>query len=441
MHNILSYRDCLLLNLPDNSQSIINLSQKNTICNNIDLYNIHHNNINHNINDNLYNNIDNITQLNTYDVNIINDDNSDDDEEIIINMSRLLEPKLEHSNYKLLDRELNKIRALSSFKNNLVEHIIRYFRSHKFYNHSKLKYIRTQMYNHFPNWFFNLNMIGQIIDFLPQSSFNIQDNLDYIFNENNIQKRKNFDSKLLTFNPNYINDDLQTIQIIKKEFNNVIRYHLITNGGIWKLLPITSLQLDNIKKRYIGSSDHFDEYLVIMLLRYKFLGGLNNHLSIPPIIYKYLNITTELFGSPFNVITTEYCSPFPDVEHLFGSSGSFMNYHLKDNQIYAINPPYDVHVIKLLADKLNSDLHHLQNVTIYITIPLWKDDFPAYNILKSNIYLKDECELKRELFPFYHYFKNRFIQISNTYLLVLSTSSNYFTCDQIKKKWLLISQK
>jgi len=402
MDNFFTYRDCLLLNLPDTN---------NILTNNITTNNFIFNDVR------------------------INDKFIDDDEP----MTRFLGPKMEHSTYSLLDIELNKIRALSSFKNNLVEHIIRYFRSHKFYNNCKLKYIRTQMYNHFPNWFFKLNMIGKIINFIPIAPFEVQENLDYIFNENNIEKKKDFDSKLLTFNNYYLKDELQTTQIVKKESNNIIRYHLVTNGGIWKLLPITTNQLDNIWKRYIGPVELFNEYLVIMLLRYKFLGGLNNHLSIPPIIYKNLHIDVELFGSPLNVITSQYCSPFPDIEHLFGSSGSFMDFKFIDNQTYAINPPYDVQVVKLLADKLNIELVNLKNITIYITIPLWKDDFPAYNIIKSNVFLKDECELKRELYPFFHYFKNRLIQISDTYLMILSTGTNFETCYQVKQRWLNIS--
>lgn len=293
-----------------------------------------------------------------------------------------------------------------------------------------------QMFNHFPSWFFRLNMVGKVKNFLPETSFEIQENLDYIFNENDIRKRKDFDEKLLTFNDEYINDSLQTYEIVKRENNNVVRYHIVTNGGIWKMLPITMYQMNNIRRRYNGPKELYEEYLMIMLLRYKFLGGLNNHLSIPPIIYKQLNVDVELFGSPLNVITREYCSPFYDIEGLFGSSGSFMDYKFRDNQIYGINPPYNVEVIRLLVEKLSKEMGELKNVTMYITIPLWRKDFPGYEMLKSSIYLKDECELKREQYPFYHYFKNRLIPIIDTYLMVLSTGNKYETCEKIKKRWM-----
>ena len=81
---------------------------------------------------------------------------------------RKIGPKLPKSSYPRLDAEINKIRALSSFKNNLIEHVIRYFKAHKIYHGGKLKYIRRQMMNHFPNWFFKLNNEGKVIDFIPQ---------------------------------------------------------------------------------------------------------------------------------------------------------------------------------------------------------------------------------------------------------------------------------
>lgn len=343
--------------------------------------------------------------------------------------------KRTNNTYFKLNQEVNLIRALSSFKNNLVEHIIRYFRAHQFYNQAKLKYIRIQMYNHFPNWFFNLNLKGQLKGFIPQAPLEIQDNLDYLFKEHQIEKKSDFDQKLLTFNLKYLKHDLIVNQIKITEQNRQFLYSLETNNGEWILLPITKQQHHRLKTRYLNKEE-FDQHLAIMLLRYKFLGGLNNHLSVPPVIYSHLKVDLELYGTPFNVMVPDYCSPFPeDLEEHFGSRGSVINYRLKDNQVYAANPPYDVQVIQQLAEKLAEELTELNNTTVYLIIPLWKDDFPAHDLLLKNSYLKDNCELNRDEYPFYHYFKERLIPAVNTYLLVFSTGEQYYTCDQIKKMW------
>jgi hypothetical protein len=340
--------------------------------------------------------------------------------------------------FPVLDSELNKIRALSSFKNNLVEHLIKYFRSHKLYNSGKLKYIRTQMYNHFPNWFFNLNNLGRIQEFLPIGPMEVQENLDYIFRENKIEKRNDFDSKLLVFNPRYIKDKLITSQIKRSERFNYIKYELVTNHGEWKLLSITRKQEANLKSRYVGVNGKFYEYVSVLLLRYKFLGGLNNHLSIPPSIYYKLGINVELFGSPFNVSVPTYCSPFPDIERYFGSQGSFSNHSLKSGMEYAANPPYDVKIVLQMAEWLEKELarEDLKDVSVYITLPLWKKDFPGYQILRDSIWFRDEAELGREDYPFLHYFRGRLIPASDTYLLILSKRTRLkWNCEQIKKLW------
>ena len=344
--------------------------------------------------------------------------------------------------YVILDGELNKIRALSSFKNILVEHLIKYFRSHKMYNNGKLKYVRTQMYNHFPNWFFNLNNKGQIVNFLPTGPLDIQENLDYIFRDQGLEKRNDFDVKLLHFNPRYIRDKLVTHEIIRNEYFHLVKYELNTNHGNWKLLYITKQQESNLRYRYNGPPEMYDQYVIIMLLRYKFLGGLNNHLSIPPVVYRGLGINMELFGSPFNVSVREYASPFHDIEKYFGSQGSFNQITLKSNRAYAANPPYDVKVVLQMSQWLNEQLgrKELTNVVIYLTLPLWRKDFPGYQLLRDSRWFRDEAELGREDYPFLHYFRGKLIPASDTYLMIMSTENNTrsdlrYNCGDVIRLW------
>ena len=294
------------------------------------------------------------------------------------------------------------------------------------------------MYNHFPNWFFNLNNSDKVIDFLPTDAMEVQDNLDYIFRENKIEKRNDFDSKLLVFNPKYIKIKLETFDILKADKFNFVKYSLSTNNGNWKLLSITKKQEFSLRERYVGPRGLFEQYVAILLLRYKFLGGLNNHLSIPPSIYKTLDVSVELFGSPLNVAMPRYCSPFPDIEKYFGSLGKFNNISLTSNTNYAANPPYDVTLVCKMAEWINSEMKRpdLKNVTIYIVLPLWKKDFPGYDMLISSKWFRDKSELGREDYPFLHYFRSRLIPASDTYLIILSSNKKLkYTCKEIKNIW------
>jgi hypothetical protein len=294
------------------------------------------------------------------------------------------------------------------------------------------------MYNHFPNWFFNLNNQGKIVNFVPTDYLEVQDNLDYILQEHHLEKRTDFDQKLLLFNNMYIRDKFVTLDIVRNETVNLVMYELKTNNGIWKLLNITKKQDQNLKERYSGPPELYTQYVAIMLLRYKFLGGINNHLSIPPTVYKYLGINMELFGSPLNVTEKEYASPFYDIERFFGSQGSFNQISLKNNRSYAANPPYDVKVVLQMASWLNKELDRpeLNNVVVYLTLPLWRVDFPGYKLLRESKWFRGESELKREEYPFLHYFKGKLIAASDTYLMIMSTRPTIkYNCQDIKGTW------
>ena len=121
---------------------------------------------------------------------------------------------LEKQMYPLLDLEINKIKALNIFKRRLIHNILKYFRYHQVFD--RKRYIERQMYNLFPNWFFQLNMDGKIIDFTPQAPLVVQDNLDYIFRERRVLKRADFDPKLLTFDEGFIKQITGVTEIVSK---------------------------------------------------------------------------------------------------------------------------------------------------------------------------------------------------------------------------------
>jgi hypothetical protein len=350
-----------------------------------------------------------------------------------IERPRIIIKPLEKQIYPELDNEINKIKALNIFKRRLIHNILKYFRYHKLFD--RKRYIERQMYNHFTNWFFQLNLDNDIENFIPLKPFEIQENLDYIFNERAIQKTVDFDPKLLAFDAKYIKDLTGVYEIIRKEKDNNIFYCLKTNAGLYRLLPISNTQYKHLTKIYSGPKNKFDEYICIILARYKFLGGMNNHLSIPPSVYKHLDISFELFGTPLNTMTKTYCSPFPEYETYFGSIGSFFNYTLEKNTIYGANPPFNAKLIERMVQKIETELPNIQNTTIYVAIPKWQNDFASDTLLQNSKYIIDDCSLDKDKFPYYHYYKQLYVSAVDSRIFVLANESNAKTCEDIMKMW------
>jgi hypothetical protein len=100
-----------------------------------------------------------------------------------------------------------------------------------------------------------------------------------------------------------------------------------------------------LKEIFSGQPKDYPEYKSLLLSAYEFMGNLNNHLSIPPNVFKKYNIH-ELFGSPLNT-SNPYCSPFKIEVDYFSSGGSFFDYKIKPG-ISVANPPFD----EILAEKM-----------------------------------------------------------------------------------------
>jgi Phosphorylated CTD interacting factor 1 WW domain len=349
----------------------------------------------------------------------------------LVKKNRINDVRIVSDKYKMINYEINKIKALNIFKYRLIHNILKYFRYHKLYD--KKCYIEHQLSNHFPNWFFQLN----VKNFIPLTPFQIQENLDYIFGERKIEKRVDFDVRLLLFDVKYIKNITCIVSILKKVQINYVYYALNTNVGIYNLMPISIIQYDHLMRNYTGPNDRFDEYLCIILARYKFLGGLNNHLSVPPNVYKFMNINCELFGSPLNTVCNKYCSPFFEYEQYFGSLGSFFNYKLQTNMVYGVNPPFSANIITKMVQKIEYELTMVKNITLYIIIPKWDDNFDGFDILKKSKFSKTpECiELSKKMYPYYNYFKLQYVSVVDSLLIILSNADNFKTPTDIKNEW------
>jgi hypothetical protein len=94
----------------------------------------------------------------------------------------------------------------------------------------------------------------------------------------------------------------------------------------------------------------FNYYLWCLLTRYRTILGTNRRFegsglqaSIPPEGFRYMvdnfDVSMECFASPFNCFFTRYCSAFNDIDLLFGSCGSFLNFYPLQGSFQA-NPPF-----------------------------------------------------------------------------------------------------
>jgi len=271
---------------------------------------------------------------------------------------------------------------------------------------------------------------------VPQVKLDIQDNLDYIFMTQGVTKEQDFDPKFLLFDPIHVRYDIRTHKISFNEKDRFMFCDLVTNTREPQdFLRITVDQYDRLKRLYWGPSAKFHERLAILLLRYGHLGGMNNHLSVPPRVYKTLGVRVELFGSPFNTCTSQYCSPFGEIESHFGSAGSFFNYTLQSNTVYSANPPFDAVIIKKMAAKLTRELNRTENVTVYISIPFWKNNFIGFEILRDSQHFKEYCVLPNYQFPYYNYYRDKLIPVIDTYWIVFSNTDSYCDCAKLQQIW------
>lgn len=197
----------------------------------------------------------------------------------------------------------------------------------------------------------------------------------------------------------------------------------------------------------------FHNILFLVAYRYVKIGCTNQHCSIPPNVLLFTKSKMELFGSPLNTSLIQYCSPFHDIERYFGSCGTFFNYNLAPG-VYNLDPPYDYNVMKDAMLKVVHCLNTIKDITFICCIPVWDktsqiekgffihhaDKFEPLDIAKDSGYLKSHDILDKNEYPFYNFYLDIYIAVSNTHLLILSNDNNYqLSIQDIKDKWKTVT--
>ena len=300
--------------------------------------------------------------------------------------------------------------------------------------------LRNYVEKTFVRWWFDNALYDNIENFLPkQGSFTI----DYTYLSDLLEG--------LTLNTKIINSKVGKLiadawstakKLGSKKYTYSIektRIEVYDGKELVDSTTISDLQMERLLDRFIYEDKDPTPYICIEALRYHHLGSLMEHLSIPPTIIKRLKIDIELFGTPMNTSAPSFCSPFPDIEKYFNSQGNFMDYTLTENNKYTFNPPYDNSLMTITTKKLLSMLDNLSKydtkVYVLCTLPVWDPEtqkvlklpiygekFEALDLLLDSPYVYDKAVLRKEEYPYFNYFTEKYVPASHTHILLLSTS-------------------
>lgn len=319
---------------------------------------------------------------------------------------------------------------------------------------------KNSMDKAFVRWWFYTNSQGLIENFVPiKFEPQIEDVL-YFLNCRGIP----LDVKHSGYNQDVIELSLQEyisksdtvphkfrkIYPVAKVIGDMVEISVMTGTRELDKRVMSLVQFERLKKLF-SLKDKFLEYATIELYRLTSLGSLNEHLSVPPRILGYLGIQVELFGTPLNTSLSEYCSPFPDIETFFGSKGSFLEYKLDTGRMYSFNPPYDNELMYLASLRLVSMLKEVPNVHVFCILPVrdpeaqksigfstHNEPFKAYSVLKESGYIIEERAVLKEDYPYYNYFTNSYINVTNTHIILISntgTLPEHWAIDGILGLW------
>jgi len=285
----------------------------------------------------------------------------------------------------------------------------------------KLNEIKNDLYDIFCRWYFNAIQQRELdpVYFLPTGPFIMKVDLEYFLHRFNLS----------------LSDSFEEFPVGEFEaIRNRAKRNDVSLSKFTKKEPFVS---DIQKKRLIdmyASGNDFARDMSRLLSRYYYLGGLNNSLSIPiHVLMQYQS--HELFGTPFNTCSKTFCSPFRD-EALFGSSGSFFDFRDYDrcptsSIVYFANPPFDDTFCNHMSDKLLVDLEE-GLFSLIVIIPVWDNKqqqkhklkdfglpFLSYQkLVKSPFFIREEF-LDKDIYPFFNYFYQKNVYISDTHLINL----------------------
>lgn len=208
--------------------------------------------------------------------------------------------------------------------------------------------------------------------------------------------------------------------------------HYLINNKL--RIPIYENVYKKLKKWAI-STKQFDLLYCITLLRYEILLSSGNHqLGIDYSAVKLDQYDIELFASPINRTLPNFCGLYQDIDKFYkGSLGSIWNFKLLSNKRYTMNPPYVEELMTRAVKKVLAEIENLNNVHIFITIPIWdveqlkeygykpiKDaKYEPYELLKESKYLTSIEAFNLESYQYINHISGKLVNAAHTYHIVL----------------------
>ena len=145
--------------------------------------------------------------------------------------------------------------------------------------------------------------------------------------------------------------------------------------------------LDSRDNSRDNSNDEFDNDMFCLIARYSVLEGFGWQAAVAqPVIaalHKNFGVTVECFSSPLNSYLPSYCSLFPDTDAIFGSLGSFFNFHPLEGSFEA-NPPFVATLMVQMVEKMEQLLERATGpMSFAVVVPAWVEDEHWPRLLNS----------------------------------------------------------
>jgi len=195
----------------------------------------------------------------------------------------------------------------------------------------------------------------------------------------------------------------------RRPYLTISSLHLSKLLRLWKLhgssSPSSSNEKDNGTEDPIQTMNAlpetdrvlFQKSLYCCLARYEALKGAGYQCALPGMAFDAaaacgLGNTIECFASPLNCRYERFCSAFPDIEHRFGSLGSFFDDDAFDPQegSFEANPPFVPETMvamgekleRLLSDKIRGPLSFL------VVVPAWGAGVQFVENLEASVHVR-----------------------------------------------------
>lgn len=149
----------------------------------------------------------------------------------------------------------------------------------------------------------------------------------------------------------------------------------------------------SLTKMLKSYNDH--SHLVQTLLRYNSLQPTNgNFWSITPHVFehlKVLGVEYEAFANPMAYNLPKFFSPFPELDNVYGSLGSFFETELPSG-VYEVNPPYTNDFLLVTTNRMLQALQSDKKYTFYVVYPSWTEA-EGTKLIETSDYIKHRMTL------------------------------------------------